>query len=188
MVNLVPRMLKLLFYCACQVENEYDKYGIQIKVKFRAKDSLHVLNPHHQSGGERSVSTMLYLMSIQELTHCPFRVVDEINQVGKTLVKFHYNFPSKQSITTKSTRWGELLSNYNFPSRQSISSVFSFSLLLLFIYTVISTASCDSSFVTAVNQKHKKCRFHKCQIFKEKTIFVFNFLHNTLNLYLNNII
>lgn len=64
-----------------QVENEYDKYGIQIKVKFRAKDSLHVLNPHHQSGGERSVSTMLYLMAIQEMTNCPFRVVDEINQV-----------------------------------------------------------------------------------------------------------
>ncbi|KAK3717890.1 hypothetical protein QZH41_014890, partial [Actinostola sp. cb2023] len=63
-----------------QMENEYDKYGIQIKVKFRAKDSLHVLNPHHQSGGERSVSTMLYLMSIQEMTNSPFRVVDEINQ------------------------------------------------------------------------------------------------------------
>ncbi|KXJ22629.1 structural maintenance of chromosomes protein 5 [Exaiptasia diaphana] len=63
-----------------QVENEFDKYGIQIKVKFRAKDSLHVLNPHHQSGGERSVSTMLYLMAIQEMTNCPFRVVDEINQ------------------------------------------------------------------------------------------------------------
>ncbi|XP_031560445.1 structural maintenance of chromosomes protein 5-like [Actinia tenebrosa] len=63
-----------------QGENEYDKYGIQIRVKFRAKDSLHVLNPHHQSGGERSVSTMLYLMSIQEMTSCPFRVVDEINQ------------------------------------------------------------------------------------------------------------
>jgi chromosome segregation ATPase len=33
-----------------------------------------------QSGGEKSVSTMLYLMSLQSLTQCPFRVVDEINQ------------------------------------------------------------------------------------------------------------
>ena len=65
-----------------QGENNFDKYGIQIKVKFRAKDSLHVLNPFHQSGGERSVSTMLYLMALQELTKCPFRVVDEINQVS----------------------------------------------------------------------------------------------------------
>ncbi|XP_068741134.1 structural maintenance of chromosomes protein 5-like [Montipora capricornis] len=63
-----------------QGENNFDKYGIQIKVKFRAKDSLHVLTPFHQSGGERSVSTMLYLMALQELTKCPFRVVDEINQ------------------------------------------------------------------------------------------------------------
>ena len=29
---------------------------------------------------ERSVSTILYLVSLQDLTHCPFRVVDEINQ------------------------------------------------------------------------------------------------------------
>lgn len=64
-----------------QGENNFDKYGIQIKVKFRAKDSLHVLTPFHQSGGERSVSTMLYMMALQELTKCPFRVVDEINQV-----------------------------------------------------------------------------------------------------------
>ncbi len=34
----------------------------------------------HQSGGERSVSTMLFLLSLQQLTHSPFRVVDEINQ------------------------------------------------------------------------------------------------------------
>ncbi|OWM78401.1 hypothetical protein CDL15_Pgr016125 [Punica granatum] len=29
---------------------------------------------------ERSVSTILYLVSLQDLTNCPFRVVDEINQ------------------------------------------------------------------------------------------------------------
>lgn len=62
-------------------EDNYEKYGVKIKVKFRAKDSLHVLTQYHQSGGEKSVSTILYLMSLQELTRCPFRVVDEINQV-----------------------------------------------------------------------------------------------------------
>ncbi|XP_044302315.1 structural maintenance of chromosomes protein 5 isoform X3 [Varanus komodoensis] len=61
-------------------EEEYDKYGIRIRVKFRSSTELHELTPHHQSGGERSVSTMLYLMSLQELNRCPFRVVDEINQ------------------------------------------------------------------------------------------------------------
>ena len=54
---------------------------MQIRVKFRSEDSLHVLDARHQSGGERSVSTMLYLMSLQDITNCPFRVVDEINQV-----------------------------------------------------------------------------------------------------------
>uniref|UniRef100_A0A8C9TFA4 Structural maintenance of chromosomes protein 5 n=1 Tax=Scleropages formosus TaxID=113540 RepID=A0A8C9TFA4_SCLFO len=61
-------------------EEEYDRYGIRIRVKFRSSTQLHELTPHHQSGGERSVSTMLYLMALQELNRCPFRVVDEINQ------------------------------------------------------------------------------------------------------------
>eukprot|EP00252_Welwitschia_mirabilis_P000893 TRINITY_DN10890_c0_g1_i1.p1 TRINITY_DN10890_c0_g1~~TRINITY_DN10890_c0_g1_i1.p1 ORF type:complete len:1092 (-),score=272.58 TRINITY_DN10890_c0_g1_i1:474-3749(-) len=59
---------------------DFDKYGILIKVKFRQTGQLQVLSAHHQSGGERSVSTILYLVSLQDLTHCPFRVVDEINQ------------------------------------------------------------------------------------------------------------
>ncbi|KAM7474353.1 hypothetical protein LguiB_021596 [Lonicera macranthoides] len=59
---------------------DFDKYGILIKVKFRQTGQLQVLSAHHQSGGERSVSTILYLVSLQELTNCPFRVVDEINQ------------------------------------------------------------------------------------------------------------
>nr|XP_005155632.1 structural maintenance of chromosomes protein 5 isoform X1 [Danio rerio] len=61
-------------------EEEYDKYGIRIQVQFRRNTRMHELTPHHQSGGERSVTTMLYLMSLQELNRCPFRVVDEINQ------------------------------------------------------------------------------------------------------------
>ncbi|KAI5064926.1 hypothetical protein GOP47_0020257 [Adiantum capillus-veneris] len=60
--------------------NNFSQYGILIKVKFRETGELQVLSAHHQSGGERSVSTILYLVSLQDLTHCPFRVVDEINQ------------------------------------------------------------------------------------------------------------
>ncbi|XP_020526897.1 structural maintenance of chromosomes protein 5 [Amborella trichopoda] len=59
---------------------DFDKYGILIKVKFRQTGQLQVLSAHHQSGGERSVSTILYLVSLQDITNCPFRVVDEINQ------------------------------------------------------------------------------------------------------------
>ncbi|GAV75400.1 SMC_N domain-containing protein [Cephalotus follicularis] len=59
---------------------DFNQFGILIKVKFRQEGQLQVLSAHHQSGGERSVSTILYLVSLQDLTNCPFRVVDEINQ------------------------------------------------------------------------------------------------------------
>lgn len=61
-------------------DEDYDKYAIQIRVKFRDAEELQVLTGTRQSGGERSVSTMMYLISIQEVTKCPFRIVDEINQ------------------------------------------------------------------------------------------------------------
>lgn len=44
---------------------DFDKFGVQIKVKFRDTEQLQELNAQRQSGGERSVSTMLYLMALQ---------------------------------------------------------------------------------------------------------------------------
>ena len=41
---------------------------------------MSVLDSHRQSGGERAVSTIFYLMALQSLARAPFRVVDEINQ------------------------------------------------------------------------------------------------------------
>ena len=41
---------------------------------------LQLLNENRQSGGEKSVTTIMYLLALQELTPCPFRLVDEINQ------------------------------------------------------------------------------------------------------------
>lgn len=38
------------------------------------------MDSHRQSGGERAVSTIFYLMALQDLARSPFRVVDEINQ------------------------------------------------------------------------------------------------------------
>ncbi|XP_077502366.1 uncharacterized protein LOC144113260 isoform X2 [Amblyomma americanum] len=63
--------------------DQYDKYGVSIRVKFRDEAPLPELSAIHQSGGERSVATMLYLMALQEQTTVPFRVVDEINQVER---------------------------------------------------------------------------------------------------------
>ena len=41
---------------------------------------LQVLSPERHSGGEKSVATIMYLLSLQGITNTPFRVVDEINQ------------------------------------------------------------------------------------------------------------
>ena len=49
-------------------------------MKFRETSDMQQLEGMRQSGGEKSVATMLYLISLQPLTPCPFRLVDEINQ------------------------------------------------------------------------------------------------------------
>ncbi|KAL5118182.1 Structural maintenance of chromosomes protein 5 [Pleosporales sp. CAS-2024a] len=61
-------------------EEDFDKWSIQISVRFREGETLAVLNAQRQSGGERAVSTIFYLMAMQDLAQSPFRVVDEINQ------------------------------------------------------------------------------------------------------------
>jgi chromosome segregation ATPase len=43
-------------------------------------EELAILDSHRQSGGERAVSTIFYLMALQSMARSPFRVVDEINQ------------------------------------------------------------------------------------------------------------
>ena len=96
--------------CAGEVgiskDEDFDQWAIQIRVKFRytnltfhilpilksctwclltqmvfrESEPMSVLDSHRQSGGERAVSTIFYLMSLQSLTRSPFRIVDEINQ------------------------------------------------------------------------------------------------------------
>ncbi|KAJ6113319.1 hypothetical protein N7523_006636 [Penicillium sp. IBT 18751x] len=60
--------------------SDFEKWSIQIHVKFREHESMSLLDSHRQSGGERAVSTIFYLMALQSLSASPFRVVDEINQ------------------------------------------------------------------------------------------------------------
>lgn len=58
----------------------FKDYGVEIKVSFRANVAPSVLSSRVQSGGERSVSTIMYLMAMQDMMVSPFRCVDEINQ------------------------------------------------------------------------------------------------------------
>ncbi|KAK3066961.1 Structural maintenance of chromosomes protein 5 [Teratosphaeriaceae sp. CCFEE 6253] len=70
--------------CAGEVsvhkDEDFEAWAIQIKVKFRENEPLTQLDNMRQSGGERAVSTIFYLMALQSLARAPFRVVDEINQ------------------------------------------------------------------------------------------------------------
>ena len=58
----------------------YADYKLDIRVAFRPNQPLESLAVGRQSGGERSVATMLFLLAMPT-SRCPFRLVDEINQV-----------------------------------------------------------------------------------------------------------
>lgn len=71
--------------CAGEVQlsrdaSDYDKWGVEIMVKFRDKEKLSALSAHRQSGGERAITIIMYLLSLQHYSNAPFCVVDEINQ------------------------------------------------------------------------------------------------------------
>ena len=56
-------------------ENDFENFGISIRVKFRDAEPLSELTGSRQSGGERSVSTALYMLALQQRTSVPFRSV-----------------------------------------------------------------------------------------------------------------
>lgn len=58
----------------------FKKWGLEILVSFREGSKAQVLSAQRHSGGERSVSTIMFLMALQDLMVAPFRTVDEINQ------------------------------------------------------------------------------------------------------------
>ena len=60
--------------------DDFETWSVDVMVKFRETEKLQPLTAQTQSGGERSVSTIFYLLALQELAKAPFRVVDEINQ------------------------------------------------------------------------------------------------------------
>ena len=115
-------------------EQDFDQWAIHIQVKFRytylpylfpretfadenrESEPLTTLDSHRQSGGERAVSTIFYLMSLQSLTRSPFRVVDEINQgmdprnerlVHKRMVQIACGHVSRNSGASADVEEGE---------------------------------------------------------------------------------
>lgn len=60
--------------------DSFAEWKIEIRVAFRDNAQLSKLDARTQSGGERAVSTVLYMIALQQYTTAPFRIVDEINQ------------------------------------------------------------------------------------------------------------
>lgn len=54
-------------------QHDYSQYGIQIQVKYRTQEKLQALDRYIQSGGERAVAIAVYTLSMQHITHVPFR-------------------------------------------------------------------------------------------------------------------
>lgn len=70
------------------LQNDFQSYGLLIKVQFRNDEgmSMRLLDAKSQSGGERALTTALFLLALQEITCFPFRIVDEINQVCSIII------------------------------------------------------------------------------------------------------
>jgi chromosome segregation ATPase len=57
-----------------------ESYRLSLMVAFDRISHLSILTSARQSGGEKSVATLLFLLALQDCSKFPFRVVDEINQ------------------------------------------------------------------------------------------------------------
>ncbi|WVQ81063.1 hypothetical protein IAT38_003170 [Cryptococcus sp. DSM 104549] len=88
LVNAVSERFSIAFAkrgCSGEVqimrnEESYARWGLEILVSFRSESKMEVLTGSHQSGGERALATITYLMSLSEMSRTPFSLVDEINQ------------------------------------------------------------------------------------------------------------
>ena len=60
---------------------DFDKFAMHIKVRFRAEEELQLLTAHRQSGGERSVATILYLIAIQVQSHIGVAAATAVKQL-----------------------------------------------------------------------------------------------------------
>ncbi|GJQ14728.1 hypothetical protein GpartN1_g6519.t1 [Galdieria partita] len=84
--SMNTRFTQLFSFLECRGElvlkevEELKNLSIEINVSFRDDQPLLPLSGARNSGGEKMVSIMLYIFSMQHLTKAPFRLVDEMNQ------------------------------------------------------------------------------------------------------------
>ncbi|KAG0148020.1 hypothetical protein CROQUDRAFT_670156 [Cronartium quercuum f. sp. fusiforme G11] len=74
------REMGCLGHVVIKEDVDFAKWGIDVLLSFRDNAPLTPLTEQAQSGGERSLATIMFLMSLAEITKTPFCAVDEINQ------------------------------------------------------------------------------------------------------------
>lgn len=71
---------KFNFEGELSIDTSKKDWELKIMVKFRKEENLQALSSFRQSGGEKSLSTILFLLALQRCENVPFRLADEINQ------------------------------------------------------------------------------------------------------------
>lgn len=108
--------------------DDFAAYGISILVKYRDEEQLIPLTSARQSGGERSVATMIYMLALQTKTTVPFRCVDEINQgMDKDNERKVFELLVKTADTSSSQYFlvsPKLLPNLPYSAKMKIHVVF----------------------------------------------------------------
>lgn len=107
----------------------YKDYGLKIRVKFRADDDLHEFTRSRQSGGERAVTTGIFMISLQELSRVPFRCVDELNQgMDATNEKMVFDLITRITAAQDSSQYflltPKLLPNLQYGKHVTVHCVF----------------------------------------------------------------
>ncbi|XP_023031430.1 structural maintenance of chromosomes protein 5 [Drosophila willistoni] len=107
---------------------DFGSYGIQIMVQYRKDAQLQMLDKYVQSGGERAVAIAIYSLSLQHITHVPFRCVDEINQgMDSTNERRIFDLLLKEATKEGSSQYifvtPKLLRDLNYNDRLCVSIV-----------------------------------------------------------------
>jgi len=110
-------------------EDDFKGYSLKVLANYRGDpESLYSLSSTNHSGGERSLTSVLFLMSLQQLSKAPFRLVDEINQgMDADNERSAYSLMVKESQRSEGQYFlitPKLLTDLEYPEGMNVHCVF----------------------------------------------------------------
>lgn len=86
--------------------DSFQSYEVSIKVSFRQGEPLQRLSSMRQSGGEKSLVAILYILALQETSVSPIKLIDEINQgMDEKNERLTHNLLVETSLKLKRTQY-----------------------------------------------------------------------------------